>query len=60
MDILGTGLVLIANGALTMIGQLASFTTIVAVIAGVGLWWLALMEIEELDRQGVKPNVIQH
>lgn len=53
-------MVLIANGALTIVGRLASLDAIVAVLAGVSLWWLATMEIEELNRQGVKPDVVRH
>jgi hypothetical protein len=60
MEALGTGLVLIANGALVIVRQLADFYTVVGVIAAISLWWLATMEIEELNRQGVKPDVARH
>lgn len=60
MDAIGTGLILIANGGLQIVSQLASLATVVGVIAAGSLWWLATMEIEELNRQGVKPDVTRH
>lgn len=60
MDVVGTGLVLIANGALEIVHRFTSLTTIVVLVAAVSLWWLATIEIEELNRQGVKPDVTRH
>lgn len=60
MEALGTGLVLIANGALTIGAQFADFKTLVGAAAVASLWWLATIEIEELNRQGVKPDVARH
>jgi hypothetical protein len=60
MTAVGTGLVLIVNGALEIARQFTSLTTIVVLVAGASLWWLATMEIEELNRQGVKPDVARH
>lgn len=60
MEAIGTGLILIANGALTLLSQLVSLTTVVGLIAVASLWWLATTEVEELNRQGVKPDVERH
>lgn len=60
MDALGTGLILMANGLLTMVGELASPVTVMGVILVVAAGWLATVEIEELDRMGTKPDVGRH
>lgn len=60
MEVLGTGLVLIANGAIALVAQLASLATVVGIVAAGSLWWLATTEVEELNRQGVKPDVSRH
>lgn len=60
MEAVGTGLILLANGAMTIIGQFASFAVVVGAVAAVSLWWLATMEVEEINRQGVKPDVARH
>lgn len=60
MEALGTGLVLVANGALTIVAQFADLKTVVGAVAAVSLWWLATIEVEELNRQGVKPDVARH
>lgn len=60
MEILGNGLITLANGALSALLSLASPLTIAGVLMGVSLLWLALMEVEELDRQGSKPEVGRH
>lgn len=60
MDVVGTGLVLIANGALEIAHQFTSLTTIVVLVAAASLGWLATMEVEELNRQGMKPDVARH
>ena len=60
MDILATGLVVIVNGLLTMLGAIASPLTIAGVAGVAALVWLALIEVDELNRQGVKPQVGRH
>lgn len=54
------GLILIANGLLKMAGSLADPLTLIGVVAAVSLWWLAGIEVEELNRQGTKPQVGRH
>jgi hypothetical protein len=60
MNALGTGLILMANGLLTMLHHLADKVTLVSVLSVLSLWWLATIEIEELNRQGTKPDVGRH
>lgn len=48
------------NGLLTIVGALASPLTIALAISAVSLAWLALIEIDELDRQGTKPEIGMH
>ena len=60
MNVVGTGLVLIANGAVEIATALFSPVALVGVAALVALWWLATIEIEELNRLGVKPDVPRH
>lgn len=60
MSILSAGLVVIVNGLLTMLGALASPLTIAGIAGGAALVWLALIETDELNRQGVKPTVGRH
>ncbi len=60
MDILASGLVVIVNGLLTMLGAIASPLTIAGVAGVAALVWLALIETDELNRQGVKPQVGRH
>lgn len=60
MDILGNGLVTLANGAWTAIGSVASPLTLAGIAMALGLFWLSLIEVDELNRQGDKPEVRQH
>ena len=60
MDSLASGLITMANGLLTMLGAIASPLALALFVMGVSLTWLALIEIDELDRQGAKPEVGTH
>jgi len=60
MDALGTGLILIVNGFLSMLGHLADPITIFGIILAGSLWWLATIEIESLNRASIKPTVRRH
>jgi hypothetical protein len=60
MSILSAGLVVIVNGLLTMLGAIASPLTIAGAAGLAALVWLALIEVDELDRQGIKPRVGRH
>jgi hypothetical protein len=60
MDAIGIGLILIVNGLLVMVRHIADFTTVTGLFAAASLWWLATIEVEELNRQGAKPEVGRH
>lgn len=60
MEILGNGLVTLANGAWVAVTSIASPITLAIIGMAVGLLWLALIETDELDRQGTKPEVGRH
>lgn len=60
MDILGSGLVTLANGVLASLGAVASPLTIAAAAAAASLWQMARVEIEDADRRGTKPLVERH
>jgi hypothetical protein len=60
MDALGTGLILTANGLLDLLGRVADPMTLIGATLLASAFWLATIEIEELDRQGAKPQVGRH
>jgi integral membrane sensor domain MASE1 len=60
LERIGYGLVTFANGVTGLLGALVSPLTLGIVIGSVCLAWLALCEIEEMDRQGAKPEVGRH
>lgn len=53
-------LVVLANGALTVWNVTASWSGIVVLIGVFAFGWLAATEIEEANRQAVKPSVGYH
>lgn len=60
METIGNGLITLANGAWLAADTLVSPLTAVLLALGAGLSWLALIECDELDRQGTKPEVGLH
>lgn len=60
MEILGSGLITILNGLLTMLGALASPVAGAVVLAGLALIWLCRLEMDEMGRQSSKPEVGRH
>lgn len=60
MEILGAGLITLLNGTLELLLRAASPVTIIVAVLGVSLGWLCLIELDELDRQGSKPEIGQH
>lgn len=59
-DALATGLISIANGLLDFAGMALSLRTILILATLISLAWLAACEVEEMDRQGLKPTIRQH
>lgn len=60
MDAFSHGLVTLLNGVRYAVTGLASPVVIALVICGVALAWLALVEIDLLNRQGTKPRIGRH
>jgi hypothetical protein len=57
---LGAGAVTLFNGVWALITTLASPITLAVVVSAAGFFWLAGIEVEELNRQGTKPDVQLH
>lgn len=60
METLGAGLITLANGVLDMSGRVLSPVVFVFALLIVSLGWLCLIELDELDRQGSKPEIGRH
>ena len=60
MEKLGDGLVTLLNGLLGMVDALFSPLSFVILLLAVSIVWLCLVEIDEMDRQGSKPEVPRH
>jgi hypothetical protein len=54
------GLVTIVNGFTDITGRVASPLTLVAVLMVLSYTWLCLIELDEVDRQGTKPEIGRH
>jgi hypothetical protein len=60
MEHLGNGLILIANGAWTIVTAIVH-PTVLGVLVLIGACaWLAQLEIDEVDRSASKPLVDRH
>lgn len=57
---LGDGLVVLVNGAWAALSTALSPLTAAALATVFGLIWLARLEIDELNRQGTKPDIGMH
>jgi hypothetical protein len=57
---LGAGLVTVINGVFAAIGLILSPVPLALFVTAAGLWWLAGIELEELTRQGTKPEIQLH
>lgn len=60
MNPVTNGLVTLLNGAETTLAALASPVVLAVVVIAVSLFWLGLLELEEVNRQGAKPEVGRH
>jgi hypothetical protein len=60
MDQLASGIITLLNGVWLALTSLASPLVLAAVGMVAALVWLALIEVDELDRQGAKPVVERH
>jgi hypothetical protein len=60
MDTLGNGIITLANGGLELLDKVMSPVTLILVLLALGFAWFTLLEFDEVDRQGTKPEVRQH
>jgi hypothetical protein len=58
--LLGAGLVTVVNGAFSVVGLLLSPVPLALAVCAGGMWWLAGIELDELTRQGTKPEIQLH
>jgi hypothetical protein len=57
---LGAGLVTVTNGVFAVVDLLLSPVPLALAVCAGGMWWLAGIELEELTRQGTKPEIQLH
>jgi hypothetical protein len=60
MDTLGAGLITMANGLFDLALSVAHPLVLVVAAMALSMSWLALIERDELDRLGSKPEIGQH
>lgn len=60
MDIFSYGLTTLLNGLLSIVLNIFSPIFIVTFTLFISFLWLCLIELEEIDRQGTKPEVGRH
>jgi len=60
MEAITAGLVVILNGVFTLLGTLFTPVVGIAVLTLLGLGWLAIIEIEELNKRSSKPTTPLH
>ena len=57
MEPLANGLVTVFNGLQTLFNGLLTPVVVMGIAIGGALAWLALIELDELNRQGTKPEI---
>jgi hypothetical protein len=57
MQFLSNGAISVINGLYSMLGLALEPVTVIVVLLGFSLAWLGLIELDELDRQGRKPEI---
>jgi hypothetical protein len=57
MQELSNGFITLYNGAVALVSGLVSPVVLLAALVGASFLWLGLIELDELNRQGTKPEV---
>jgi hypothetical protein len=57
---LGNSIVSLVNGLYSILNIIISPNVILAFVLFVSLFWVFLIEIDELDRQGTRPEIGRH
>jgi hypothetical protein len=60
MTIFSNSLITLTNGAFDFITRLFSPVSIILILLVISLSWMALLEMDEMNRQGTKPDVGRH
>lgn len=60
MDNVISGLTVLTNGVLNLVGTFATPWTLSAVVIGASLAWMARIEMDLLDRSATKPEIGIH
>jgi hypothetical protein len=60
MEKVSSSLITLANGSVELLLGVTNPLVLVAAALGLSFTWLALIERDELDRQGTKPEIGQH
>lgn len=60
MTIFSNSLITLLNGAFDFITRLFSPVSIIIILLIASLVWMALLEMDEMNRQGTKPEVGRH
>lgn len=60
VDVVAHGAITLLNGVIEMLLAVASPITLAVSVMALSLWWLAGVDVEELDRLGQKPEVERH
>lgn len=57
MNTLTNGIFTIINGSATLLNYALKPASLMLIICALSLMWLALIEVDEVDRQGTKPVI---
>jgi hypothetical protein len=60
MDKIGSSMITLANGFVELLVAVAHPLVLITCALALSLTWLALIERDELDRLGTKPEIGQH
>lgn len=60
MEKIGSSLITLANGFVELVIGVVHPLVLITIALGLSLTWLALIERDELDRLGTKPEIGQH
>lgn len=57
MESLANGLITVFNGLQTLLAGLLTPIVMMSIIIGGAFVWIALIELDEINRQGTKPEI---
>lgn len=60
MNLIYTSLISFLNGLFLLVSKILNPILIITLLLALSLFWISLIEIDELDRQGSKPEIGRH